>query len=490
MMIRITFLLVSALIAFSTQGQKVVKDIENEVSQQEIKAHMYYYASDEMRGRNTGTIENKIAARYIAERFRAYGVKPIEGQEDYFQDVSLVSKKVPKKAILAVGDSVFNLWDDMLFLDPANVDVDSTYYEFVNYGRAVDFEGKDLKGKVAIGIYALPPEGTRLEKEQMVKILTEKGAVAFLELYRPSKFNWPILINYLSNDTYELAGSEITKDTLPVGWIVDKNFERMKFFKESDSLPVSLKVTGSGMDKVTVPNVVGYLEGTDQELKDEYILISAHLDHVGVKSALDNEDSIYNGARDNGIGITNMLTAAEYFSKHPPKRSLIFLACNAEEVGLLGSEWYANHPLVPLRKTVYNINTDSGGYNDTSKITVVGLPKTNAEKELDKAGKAFGLTIIDDPVPEEHMYQRSDHYSFAKKGVPAISFDPGYTAIDDVINKYYHQPGDEPSTIDYDYLTKYCKAYIYAVYLLAEKDHLSWAEGDEYEALGEELYNN
>ena len=481
--------MVCVLMVFSSEAQKkVVKNIKKSVSQQNIESHMYFYASDELRGRNTGTIENRIAARYIAERFRAYGVKPVDQQNGFFQEVGLTRTKIPNQAQLVVGDSVFNLWDDMIFTSPANLQIDSTGYVFVEYGTEADFEGKNFEGKIAVGIYALPPEGERLEKEVMVNLLKEKGAIALLELYRPSKFDWPLLINYLSNDSYDLNDKEVEEETFPVGWIVDPHLERLKFFRESDSLAVSLNIQGSQIDELTVPNVVGYIEGTDPKLKDEYILISAHLDHVGVKNVVPGEDSIYNGARDNGIGITNMLTTAEYFGKNPPKRSLLFLACNAEEVGLLGSEWYANHPMVPLRKTVYNINTDTGGYNDVTKITVVGLHRTNTAPELIKSGAPFGLTIIDDQVPEENLYERSDNVSFARKGVPAISFDPGYTAMDDEIKKYYHQPSDEPQTIDYEYLTKYCKAYIYAVYLLAEKEELKWSAGDPYQEIGDRLY--
>lgn len=475
-------------IGHSADAQRVIKQIEKEVSRKDIEAHMYFYASDEMRGRNTGTIENKIAARYIAERFRSFGVNPVPNQDGYFQEVPLRRTVLPKMANLILGDSTFNLWDDIIFVDAANLN-DTVEYVFINYGTKEDFEGVDFKGKVAIGIYALPPEGTRLSKDEMVSILKEKGAIALMELYRPSKFDWPLLVNYMSNDKYELYDTaDTTSQNFPVGWIVDPNGERFRFFRESDSLKLIIQVSGSRVDSVSVPNVVGYIEGTDPELKAEHILISAHLDHVGVKNTIAGEDSIYNGARDNSIGITNMLTTAEYFAKYPPKRSLIFVACNAEEVGLLGSEWYANHPLIPLRKTVFNINTDTGGYNDISKITVVGLNKTNTTRELIKAGKPFGLDVIDDPVPEENMYERSDNVSFAKKGVPSISFDPGYTAMDEEIKKYYHQPGDEPATIDFDYLTTYCKAYIYAVYLLAEKKDLQWAEGDPYQVLGDALY--
>ncbi len=477
------------MLLVNAYAQRVVRKINKDISKQEIEAHLYYYASDEMRGRNTGTIENKIAARYIAERFRSYGVKSFEDYEDYFQEVNLIRNKVPDYAQLTVGDSVYTLWKDIIIQDAANVDMDSTGYVFINYGTAADFEGKDFTDKIAIGVYAQPQEGTRLPRAEMVALLKEKGAKALLELYRPTRYNWPLLVNYLSNDSYQLNDqSAASAGDFPVGWIVDPDLERLKFLRASDSLKVSLEIRGSEIDSLSVPNVVGYIPGTDPELKEEYILISAHLDHVGVKNVTAGEDSIYNGARDNGIGISNMLATAEYFAKNPPKRSLLFLACNAEEVGLLGSKWYADHPIVPLRKTVYNINTDTGGYNDVTKITVIGLNRTNTTQELEKASNAFGLDVIDDPVPEENLYRRSDNISFAEKGIPSISFGPGFTAMDEEINKYYHQPGDEPHTINYDYLTKYCKAYIYAVYLLSEKKTLDWTSGDDFEQAGKELY--
>ena len=481
-------LFLSLVIGYSIQAQKrVIKNIDRSVSQRSIESHLRFYASDEMRGRNTATIENEIAAKYIAERMRAYGVSKPPGHDSFFQKVPLIQRKVPSVGTFTVGDSVFSLWDDLIFLTADNLS-DSTEFVFINYGTAEDFEQK-MEGKVAVGIYALPPEGTRLSKEEMIDRLIEKGAIALLELYRPSKYDWPLLINYLSGDQFELAGADVTDLTFPTGWIVDGNGEKLSFFKGLENKEIFIEVKGAETDTVEVPNVVGYIEGTDPDLKEEYILISAHLDHVGVKNVLGAEDSIWNGARDNGIGITNMLTAAEYFGENPPKRSIIFLACNAEEVGLLGSQWYADHPLFPLNKTVFNINTDTGGYNDSTKVTVVGLDRTSIKDVLMESSRPFGLETIDDPVPEENTFDRSDNVSFAEKGIPAISYGPGYTSKDEEIDKYYHQPGDEPSTINYPFITQFCKAYIYTVWQIANhKEQISWKKGDKYEPAGDLLY--
>ncbi len=481
-------LFLSLVIGYSIQAQKrVIKNIDRSVSQRSIESHLRFYASDEMRGRNTATIENEIAAKYIAERLRAYGVSTPPGQDSYMQKVPLIQRKVPNVGTLIVNDSVFSLWDDLIFLTANNLR-DSTDFVFINYGTAEDLN-QNMNGKVAIGIYALPPEGIRLSKEEMIERLVEEGAIALLELYRPSKYDWPLLVNYLSGDQFELPDADIMDMTFPTGWIVDGNGDKLNFFKDLKNKEVFIEVKGAATDTVEVPNVVGYIEGTDPDLKDEYILISAHLDHVGVKNVLGGEDSIWNGARDNGIGITNMLTAAEYFGRNPPKRSIAFLACNAEEVGLLGSQWYVDHPLFPLDKTIFNINTDTGGYNDSTKVTVVGLNRTSVKNVLIESSRPFGLETIDDPVPEENTFDRSDNVSFAEKGIPAISYGPGYTSKNEEIDKYYHQPGDEPSTINYPFIEQFCKAYIYSVWQIAnQKEPVLWKEGDKYESAGDLLY--
>jgi Zn-dependent M28 family amino/carboxypeptidase len=200
-------------------------------------------------------------------------------------------------------------------------------------------------------------------------------------------------------------------------------------------------------------------------------------------------DSIFNGARDNGIGTSAMLTTAEFFAKNPQKRSIVFLACNAEEVGLLGSKYYAENPWFPLNKAIFNFNNDGAGYNDTSLITIFGLNRSTAGANIAKATEKFGLLAIEDPAPEQNLFDRSDNVSFAAKGIPAITFSQGFRAFDADIMKYYHQPGDDPNSLDYGYLYKYNKAYVYATWLLINMDEKPfWIPGDKYEEQGKKLY--
>lgn len=489
---RYTLVILMALFLSGAKGQKLVQSIDNSVKKSEIESHLYFLASDEMRGRNTGTIENEIAARYIAERFRSYGVKPAPGADSYFQSVSLMKAISPKKAKFSVGEKSFGLEEDMVFYTAKNGDFTGEVI-YVGYGLEEDIKDLDLKGKIVVAKTGNGNPEERLTPYTIQKqaMLQEAGATALVELFKPGRYPWKLIQYYFSGEKYSLyEGSEEDESEAgyPSAWLLDETGDLLSYFENLESgTTATLSIGGQGNKVIKVPNVVGYIQGTDPKLKEEYVMITAHFDHVGVSKV--DGDSIWNGARDNGIGIANMLTAAEYLAKNPPKRSIAFLACNAEEKGLLGSRWYASHPMIPLEKTVFDLNTDTGGYNDVTKVTVVGFDRTSVTGLFTTAAEAYGLTAIDDPLPEENYYDRSDNVSFAAKGVPAVSFDPGYTEMNEEITKYYHQPADEPNTLDYDYLTKYSKAYIYATSLIANyTGEIFWKAGDKYEEAGKELY--
>jgi Zn-dependent M28 family amino/carboxypeptidase len=230
--------------------------------------------------------------------------------------------------------------------------------------------------------------------------------------------------------------------------------------RKSNQLNAQLKVEGIQVEPVKTYNVVGMVEGSDPVLKEEYIIYSAHYDHVGIGRADERGDSIYNGARDNAVGTVTVLSAAENLAKYPTKRSALFIFFTGEEKGLLGSHYYANNPAIPLDKVTYCFNSDNGGYNDTSRATIIGLTRTEAQPLIEKACNAFGLDAAEDAAPEQGLFDRSDNVNFAKKGVPAPSFSLGFTAFDDEINKYYHQPSDSPASLDYVYLTKYAVCFL------------------------------
>lgn len=280
------------------------------------------------------------------------------------------------------------------------------------------------------------------------------------------------------------AGSE---SVLPHFWVNASDPEVVNLFKQ----PLTAEIETKGIDnnRFNVKNVVGIVEGTDPKLKDEYIIYSAHYDHVGIGAPDARGDSIYNGARDNAAGTAAVLNAAANIAKFPTKRSALFVLFTGEEKGLLGSAHFVDNSPVPLDKIAYCFNIDGAGYNNTKVITVIGLERTTVRKHFETACKTFKLQAIKDRMPEQNLFDRSDNVNFARMGIPAPTFSLGITSFDKEITKYYHQAADNPDSVDYKYLTKYCKSFIYAGRLIAnDPSKHFWVEGDKYYNAGVELY--
>ena len=211
-----------------------------------------------------------------------------------------------------------------------------------------------------------------------------------------------------------------------------------------------------GFDPNSAPNVVGILPGTDPALRDEYIVISAHMDHVGVNGA-HPRDSIWNGADDDASGTAGVLALAEAFATSPPKRSIIFLTVSGEEHGLWGSEWFTDHPPVPIENFVANLNLDMIGRNWKDSIVVIGQEHSDLGATLHRVAKErpqLGITPMRDPWPQENFFGRSDHYNFARRGVPALFFFNG-------THEDYHQPSDSPDKIDAEKESRIVKLIYY-----------------------------
>jgi Zn-dependent M28 family amino/carboxypeptidase len=228
-------------------------------------------------------------------------------------------------------------------------------------------------------------------------------------------------------------------------------------------------------------------------LKDQFVVLSAHYDHLGVAKRPKMEegkmDSIYNGARDNAIGTTAVIDAAGYFVQHPPKRSVLFIAYTAEEIGEIGSKYFAAHPPVPLHQLVYNLNIDNASYNDTTIVTVIGLGRTSADEDIKKACAAYGLTALPDPDPKENFFDRSDNTNLAVKGIPAPTFSLGIRQMDAEINKRYHQLSDEVGNFNLSYAMKYINSFILAAKYIADNSTQPfWMKGDKYEAAWKILF--
>ncbi len=492
----ITLLFIFALFASPAISQDADADrIEKFVHQPEVEFDIYFLASDEFLGRDTGTQELKIASRYIATTFQTNGVQKPDGYDSYFQEVPFLRLPVPQSAEFRVDERTFTLGNDLLTLSPVRGEFSAEIIK-LEYASEEEIAEQDVEGKFVVAEFGLPnvrsPQqayGLSSEKRQWVQ---EAGGLGLIELYTSPQIPWPMITNFLGGERIEVDSNGEQREQIPHFWMNAVDGEKKDLISQQDGETAELSIEGDEPEEFNSRNVIGVVEGTDPDLKNEYILLSAHYDHIGLTDGAEppfSGDEIHNGARDNAVGTSGIMFAARYFAENPPKRSVIFAGWTAEEQGLLGSAYFAENPMIPLEEIVYNLNIDGAGYNDTTKVTVIGLGRTEADDDLKAAASAFGLEAIGDPVPEQNLFDRSDNVNFARNGIPAPTYSLGITDFDDEINKYYHQPADEPDTINYSYITQYIRSYLFAAEAIANRDVAPfWIEGDVYEDAGKELY--
>ncbi len=472
---------------------------EFKISRAEVEGHTRFLASDELQGRRTGEPGNWIAARYIAEQFRTLGLRPaatLDEKPTYFQAVALERVKAASAAILIFGTDTLQLGKELAVMagGPANVSGEVVYAGYGLTDGDDGYKGRDVSGRIVV-VQGGSPEAKgpgEIFRASGVKrkLATQKGAAALVELYSES-IPWGFVNQYFSREQISLPAS--TTGTVAVAhlWINNAN-NQYKQLKEAGQT-ATLRTSGRMRSPAPSANVAGIIEGNDPKLKDEYVILSAHFDHIGVGkqggSPYQPADSIFNGARDNAFGTVSILMAAKALSQQRPKRSVLVLALTGEEVGLLGSSYYAEHPLVPLNQTIFDLNTDGAGYNDTTLVSVIGLERTGAKADIETAAKAFGLGVFAEPAPEQGLFDRSDNVSFAAKGIPAPTFSPGFKTFDEAIGKYYHQAIDNPESLDFGYVHRFCQAYAHAARLIANRTaRPQWSAGDKYEAAAKTLY--
>lgn len=487
----ISAIVVAAIVAGNVQAQK---EPEFSIPQSRTTKHMNILASDELQGRNTGHQGNLVAARYIAEQYRSLGIQPVNNGS-YFQKVALEYIAPPANASIVSTEGTAKIVDDFVLMSGGGLEGKEYPVVYLPYAWIDadynDFKDVDVKGKVIITSVGKPNSTNRQDIFSAIgdkqKFAKERGAIAVVEVFN-APIPWTNLARAFGRKSLKLKAGGDGEELTHI-WL---NAAAAKMFTADKISKVTFNVPAKITEEVNSSNVVGVLEGSDPKLKNEYVVLSAHFDHVGFgKSAgvVTPEDSIFNGARDNAFGVVALLSAAESFSTLKPKRSVLFIAYTAEEVGLLGSKYYSENPLVPLDKCVFNMNCDGAGYNDISKFTVIGLGRTGAQAEFEKGAKAFGLKVEDDLAPEQNLFDRSDNVSLAAKGIPAPTFSPGFSAFDDAINKYYHKAGDNPDSVDHAYLLKYAQAYTYTARLIANRATApKWSAGDKYEKAFNELY--
>jgi Zn-dependent M28 family amino/carboxypeptidase len=472
-----------------------------------LKAHIRFLSDDMLEGRGTGARGGDLAAKYIAAQLESFGLKGGATGGSFFQPVSLVGVKADPKTTLTVTASsaseTFKFADDFVAFTGAQteaVEVDADLV-FVGYGinapeqRWNDFKGSDAdyRGKILVMLVNDPPATTAEPNLFGGKTLTyygrwtykyeeaaRRGAAGAILLHTDQSAGYPWSVVRTSNGSWRFDIARADGEATPFlqfrSWMTDEAAHRMMKLagQDLDALrtqaasrdfqPLKLGLRGklnlkSEVKRVAAPNVVGVLEGSDPQLRNEYVVYSAHWDHLGVGAPNKDGDTIYNGALDNASGVACVLAIAESLATIPtaqrPKRSSLFLFTTAEEQGLLGAEWYAKHPVVPLDKTAANVNLDSMNVlGPTKDFIPLGAERSSLKAVVDAVAQQLGLRVSPDARPEQGSFYRSDHFPFAKAGVPSISLKEGNDYVgrtkewgEEQFRAYntahYHQPSDE-----------------------------------------------
>jgi Zn-dependent M28 family amino/carboxypeptidase len=476
-------------------------------------SHIVFLADDRMKGRETGSPEHREAVDYVARHFKEAGLTP-GGTNGYLQPVPFVSRKIVEaKSSLALvrGSAVVPVvqGDEATFsmrIAPAP-HVEAAMV-FAGYGLQVpeakhdDLAGLDLKGKVVLLLTGGPSTipGPLLAHYQNTRwsYLRAAGAIGVVSIQNPkgqdipwdrsklARFLPAMAIADLALD--DTSGQQLAVTVNPA--TAEKFFEGSGHtFKEllalSDAgrvlprfaIPAAIRATVAiDTEQVTSDNVVGILPGTDPALKNEYVVVSAHLDHIGVGTMAG--DNIYNGAMDNASGIATLIETAAAAAKKPFKRSVIFLAVTAEEKGLLGSRYYASKPTVPAAAIVADLNTDMFlPLFPLRSLVVQGLEESDLAADLRRAARPLGLEVYSDPEPERNAFVRSDQYSFIRTGVPSVSLKVGFTkgsAEHEIVRKWrterYHAPSDDlTQPIDRQAAEDFNKVYVALVEAVANR---------------------
>jgi hypothetical protein len=485
------------LSATDSSAQKKSGFPEDQLNQDEMAAHLRFIASDKLLGRMTGTPGCDEAARYIAGEFKKSGLTEFPSAESYFQRVPLF-RRIPagKGTIVLMGDTLIQ--SDQMALRNGGPLNWSGRFEYVGYGMVDsakgidDYKGIDVKGKVVLARFGqkgdpsfrLAMNTTAATKRRAAQA---HGAVALVELYQGQR-EWRFVVDYL-------AARGIESGIVGAGFshfiVEDTSMGYVSKVQAKSNGEIVLQTEGMRGEELRAQNVMGFFRGSDPVLRDEYVLLSAHFDHIGVgKPEGPNADSIYNGARDNGMGVVALIAAAKSFSHDPPKRSVIIAALTGEELGMLGSRYLASQPPVPMDKIVFDLNIDGAGYDDTTIVTVVGLERTTADSAIRQGTERYGLMAMPWPAGQRDLFNASDNVSFASRGVPAPTYSEGFHSFGPEILKYYHHAADQADeNFNFSYLLKFCKAFVHSARIISDQQVAPfWKPADPYEQAGKKLY--
>ena len=502
-----------------------------------VLEHTKVLSSDEYQGRAPGTKGEDLSVAYIEDQFKKIGLKPGNTDGTYIQKVPLVGITAdPAPLRFTKGGQTQTLkWKDDVVAWTKHVaetaSINNSELVFVGYGVVApeynwdDYKGVDVSGKTVVMLINDPPVDGAFAGKAMTyygrwtykyEIGAEKRAAAVLIVHETGPAGYPFdVVQSKVTEQFDLVTPDKNMGRVNIeGWIT---LDRAKaLFKlagqDLDTLkqqaatrafkPVPLGVTASmtlhnKLRTIDSRNVVAKLEGSDPQRNNEYVVYTAHWDHFGIGPEV-NGDTIYHGAKDNAVGCGGLIEIARAFTQlpTPPRRSILFISVTAEEQGLLGSQYYATAPIYPLAKTLANINMDGlNVHGRTRDLTLIGLGASDLDDYTAAAAGEQGRTIRPDPEPEKGFYYRSDHFNFAKQGVPALDPDEGVDFIgkppgygqkvrDDYTEHRYHKPQDVV-TPDWD-LTgarEDLRVFFAVGYRVAQADRFpDWKPGNEFKA--------
>ena len=525
------------------------------VDPEAILAHTKVLSSDEFEGRGPGTKGEELTVTYLVDQFKKIGLKPGNTDGTYVQKVPLVGI-TPAPAPLVfeqAGRRQTLRWKDDVVAWTKHVadsaSINRSELVFVGYGIVApefnwdDYKGVDVKGKTLVMLVNDPPVADATNASELdphvfggkamtyygrwtykYEIGAQKGAAGVLIVHETVPAGYPFeVVQAKTTEQFDLVTPDKNMGRVNVeGWITldrakalmqmaGQDFDGLK--KEAarrDFKPVPLGVTASMTVRNTLrtidsQNVVARLDGSDPARRDEHVVYTAHWDHLGIGPEV-NGDRIYNGAKDNAIGTAGLLELARAFTKvsPAPKRSILFLSVTAEEQGLLGSQYYSVTPIYPLRKTLANINMDGlNVHGPTKDLTLIGYGASDLDDYAKAAAAEQGRVIRPDPETEKGFYYRSDHFNFAKQGVPALDPDEGVEFVgkpadygkqvrDDYTEHDYHKPSDVIRA-DWDLAgaVEDLRVFFAVGYRVAQADKFpEWKPGNEFKAIREEMLNN
>jgi hypothetical protein len=509
-----------------------VKQALSEVSADKIKADITYLADDKLKGRGPGTEGYQMAVDYVIAQLKAVNVKPAGENNTWLQKVRLRKAFIlgAQLSVTGLANSTIPKNGYAIFPNPLVEKVKlSAGLAFAGYGISEpnlgydDYAGLDVKGKIVVVMRGSPEKFSSsvsahvMNSTQILKVAAEHGAVGVFMGLTDSTARMPNLsrgVYSVIDDKGDVSISRTfySKQISVYGGIGYAFFNSLlkQSGKDLQQISVQLKAgqpnsfaINSGVDvdytstyqDILSYNVIGKVEGSDAKLKNEYVVHSAHLDHLGIGTPVQG-DSIYNGAHDNASGTASVLSIAKIYNgiKAKPKRSILFVLMTGEELGDLGSGYFAKHPTVPVKSLVADVNTDMPTIiAPLLSITALGAEHSSLANQVAQAAAYLDLGVEPDPEPKQSRFTRSDQYSFVVQGIPALHIKYGSKTADGKNNlndivapwraKYYHKPQDDINGIfDFEAGKKYAQLNFIIGYLVAQDTaRPTWNAGDIFE---------